>query len=142
MTPILTAHVLAFQNDNVLLVRHGEGAGHLTGVYGIPGGRLQEGEESKTAAARELQEETGLIVETSDLHEFANNQFTADIQRKDGEVKRYTMTVFYAETFSGELKESEETTPEWITIADLQTYNLLPNVQQAIENAVQYRNSL
>jgi len=37
MQPILSAHILIFNQDKVLLVKHEEGAGHINGVYGIPG---------------------------------------------------------------------------------------------------------
>ena len=50
MKPIPTAHVLLFQNGKVLLVRHEEGAGHLTGTYGIPGGRQSQNETLKETA--------------------------------------------------------------------------------------------
>lgn len=132
MKSILSAHVLIFKANKVLLVKHGQGAGHLTGVYGIPGGRLDEKETFENAATREFFEETGLIVKKKDLQKFAKNEFTADIKRKDGNIKRYTMTVFFALNFSGSLKKSSETEPQWIKISELDYYNLLPNVKNAV----------
>lgn len=58
---IPTVGVLVYRNDEVLLVCHGESAGHLTGVYGLPAGRLGEGESEIEAAVRELEEESGLM---------------------------------------------------------------------------------
>jgi ADP-ribose pyrophosphatase YjhB (NUDIX family) len=129
---IHTGHALVFQESEVLLVRHGEKADHLTGVYGIPGGRPNEGESILTAAVRELLEETGVRSLEKDLYEFPNNKYTADIKRKDGTIKRFTMTVFLCTDFAGEIKSSLETIPEWVKITDLDNYNLLPNVRNAV----------
>jgi len=137
MKAILSAHILVFKNSQVLLVRHEKGADHLTGVYGIPGGRINENENFVNAAIRELKEETGLIVDKADLQEFPNNQYTADIKRKDGTTKKFTMAVYFSSKFKGGLRRSSETEPEWIKLSKLYKYNLLPNVKNAILNARQ-----
>lgn len=138
MEGVVTAHILVFQDKHVCLVKHGQSAGHLTGVYGIPGGRLEEHEDMLTAAMRELQEETGLAVRPEDVYPFPRNEYTADIQRKDGSTKTYTMTIFVAMDFSGELHTSGETTPEWISVEKLDDYQLLPNVKEAVDAAVAF----
>jgi len=61
--PIKTVGVILFRDDQVLLVCHGEKASHKNGVYGLPAGRIEEGENSKQAAVRELREESDLITE-------------------------------------------------------------------------------
>ena len=134
---IYSGHVLVFQDDKVLLVRHGEKAGHLTGVYGIPGGRPDEGESIIDSAARELEEESGLKVTVRNLNGFPNNKYTADIKRKDG-TKRMTMTVYTCTKFGGDPKDSLESKPEWIKIPDLDKYNLLPNVKKSVEDALKF----
>lgn len=138
MDTITTAHILVFDKDKVLLVRHGESAGHLTGVYGIPGGHLQEGESLKEAAIREFHEETGLTVDESDVEEFPRNTYEADIQRKDGSTKHYAMTIFAGVMFVGELKATGETVPEWIEVDKLSNYQLLPNVKEAVRAAQEF----
>jgi 8-oxo-dGTP pyrophosphatase MutT (NUDIX family) len=131
MTEIIySGHTLVFQDGKILLVKHGEEAEHLTGVYGIPGGRPSQGESIINTAARELFEETGLRASKKDLREFPNNEYTADIKRKNG-VKRMTMTVFICTKFQGELKSSGESVPEWVEIGKLDRYNLVPNVKKA-----------
>lgn len=136
MNAILTAHILLVQDRDVLLVRHEDGAGHLTGVYGIPGGRISDGESSEDTAIRELFEETGLRVKKEDLREYESNEYSAEIKRKSGEAKHYTMKVFYAVKFTGELDSSEETTPEWIKVEGLNKYKLLPNVERAVKDVI------
>ena len=138
MDPIQTSHVLLFDNDKVLLVRHEVAAGHLTGTYGIPGGRTDEGESLQKTVIRELAEETGLSVQEKDLQEFPNNQYTADIKRKDASTNRYKMNIFVSKQFEGILKKTSESSPEWIKLDDLSTYNLLPNVKQAIMDSIKF----
>ncbi len=131
---IQTAHVLIIKSNEILLVKHGEEAGHLTGVYGIPGGRLAQNEHLTYTATRELEEETGLQVSENDLQAFPNNSYTVDIKRKNGEIRRYTMTVFVCQKLRGTLRGTGETTPEWIPISQLDKYNLLPNVKRAVKD--------
>ena len=133
-----TAHVLLFQDDKVLLVRHGDSAGHVTGTYGIPGGHIDGSESLKEAAVREFAEETGLVVQESELQSFPRNEYTAEIKRKDGSIKRYTMHIYLAEQFTGSLESTHETTPEWVSLDALDGLNLLPNVKEAILAAQAY----
>lgn len=137
---IKTAHVLVIKDNKVLLVSHGEKADHLTGVYGIPGGRLQEGEQLMDAAVRELIEETGLDTAKENLISYPDNEYTADIQRKSGKIQKFTMTVFIADSTDGTIHDTEENSPEWIEIQHLDTYNLLPNVRLAIDKALLFLN--
>lgn len=47
-------------DDRVLLVRRSYREGFLPGVWGVPCGKLDEGERPEEAVLRELEEETGL----------------------------------------------------------------------------------
>jgi 8-oxo-dGTP diphosphatase len=134
---IYSGHVVVLQGDKLLLVKHEEKASHLTGVYGIPGGRPDKGESILDAAARELEEESGIKANKKDLHEFSNNKYTADIKRKEG-LRRMTMTVYVCVNFSGDLKSSPESSPEWVKMSGLDNYNLLPNVKKAAEAGLEY----
>lgn len=138
MKPIFTVGVLVIKDGKVLLVSHNEAAGNLNGTYGLPSGHLEKDEDEKIAAVRELFEETGIIVEHENLIEYPNDIWIADIKRKDGKTYTFQIKVFVAKTFSGSLRESEETTPEWIEIAKLDEYNLLPNVKEIIMREVQW----
>ncbi|KKQ78432.1 hypothetical protein A3F00_04375 [Candidatus Daviesbacteria bacterium RIFCSPHIGHO2_12_FULL_37_11] len=130
--------ILVFKGGDVLVVKHGEAAGHVTGVYGIPSGKL-EGRSEKEVAVKELEEETGLQTKEEDLLEFPDNHFSADISRKDGTIKRFPWTVFICTKYSGELRGTEETIPEWVAISKLNTLeSLLPNVIEAAKNGLSF----
>ena len=52
-------HVLCEREGRVLLLRRA-GTGFFDGLYSLPGGHVEQGESIFQAAARELEEETGL----------------------------------------------------------------------------------
>jgi ADP-ribose pyrophosphatase YjhB (NUDIX family) len=134
--------IIVFRNDQVLLVRHGEKSSHLVDSCGLPGGRKDKEESEKETAVRETFEETGLTIKTTNLHEFPNNIFSAFIKRKIGPSGIFTMKVFMTTKFTSTLKKSGETEPIWIKISELNTYDLLPNVEKAVIIASTYRNSI
>jgi len=53
------------RDGQVLMIRRGTDLGY--GLWGLPGGYVDRGEVVEKAAAREVWEETGLVVETDDL---------------------------------------------------------------------------
>jgi len=130
--------ILVFQDKNVLLVRHKEGASHLTDTYGLPSGRIKENENEKEAAIRELQEETALKTTIDNMVEYPSNLYHASIKRKDGEIVNFSWRVFIVKDFSGKPKESEETNPEWVNVNQLESYNLLPNVSRAVQDGLKF----
>jgi ADP-ribose pyrophosphatase YjhB (NUDIX family) len=68
--PILTTGAVILDQDQVLLVRHGEAAEHLTASWGLPAGRVEAGESLLQACVREAHEETGLVVRAEDFLRF------------------------------------------------------------------------
>ena len=61
----LSASCVVIIEDKVLVVKHSYGA--AKGKYLIPGGFSEEGELPQQTAKREVFEETGVVVEASDL---------------------------------------------------------------------------
>lgn len=138
---IKTAGVLIFLENKVLLVRHGEKAGHLNDTYGVPAGRLELGESTINAAVRELFEETGLITTTENLIKLPI-EYTAAIERKDGGIKNYNLDTFLCTNWSGELKANDETIPEWINVDEIEKLKLLPNVKKMVFDALKLKQNL
>lgn len=66
MTPIVAVGAIVFDaNGRVLLVERGKPPG--VGQWTVPGGRLEGAETLAQAVAREVHEETGLVVEVGPL---------------------------------------------------------------------------
>ena len=66
MTPIVAVGALVFDGDGrVLLVERGNPPG--AGLWSVPGGKVERGETLAQAVAREVREETGLVVEVGAL---------------------------------------------------------------------------
>lgn len=130
---IPTVGIVVIKNKEVLLVRHEQGAEHLTGVYGLPGGRIKEGENTKEAASRELLEETGLQADGL-IH--LSHVFHANIPRKSGDILRVSWDIFVTNEVKGDIKTSSETTPEWIDIKEVSQLNLLPNTELAVKEGL------
>ncbi len=135
-----TIGVVVFNADDptkVCLVEQLEGSDHLNGVHGLISGKIEDGETPAQAAARELGEEAGLETTASDMIQVG--EFYAEIPQKDG-LKRMDWYVFWCIRYSGALKTSDETIPQWIAIEDVATIeNLLPNIENAVALAVKRR---
>lgn len=134
--------ILLLKNKSVLLVKHEEGSGFTEHIFGLPSGRLKNNEPAIHAAVRELQEETGLQTQVEDLIEFPGNFYTAKLpNRKNLEEQKmeYTWRVFLCTKYIGEIKPSTETTPEWVEIENLDKYNLIVNVRNAIEAGLHFK---
>jgi 8-oxo-dGTP diphosphatase len=69
----LTADVVLIADRHVLLIERGWPP--FEGMWALPGGHVDPGEDVRTAAARELAEETGIVVPVADLREVGT--FTA-----------------------------------------------------------------
>lgn len=106
-TPRELATLCFIQNGNeLLLIRKKRGLG--AGKINAPGGRLEPGETPLEAAIRETREEVGVVphglVKRGELH----------FQFLDG----YSLfcTVFLAQGCSGELCETDEADPFWVSL--------------------------
>lgn len=138
MNIIPTVGVLILESDRVLLVKHGDGASHLTGVYGWPGGRINDGETPIQAAIRELEEETGLVTTEAGLVPFGHELEPVSIQRKNG-VGMFSAELFVCVSYAGRLRSTDETTPEWVDLEQIDRLKLLPNVKFVIDTIIKER---
>ena len=132
-----TVGVVLFKDEEVLLVRHLAGGSHINDTYGLPAGRNEPDESDSSAALRELKEETGLSASVADLVELPI-KYHAVLKRKNGE-EAMVMTAFLCSKWKGDLGNSTETAPEWIEISQLKQLPLIPNVLNAIRQALKFK---
>jgi 8-oxo-dGTP diphosphatase len=102
-----TCLCLLIRDDQVLLGRKktGLGSGKITGV----GGKVEPGETPSQAAARELKEETGVLVDPAALVYAAELAFAFPTRPSWDQ----TISVFTATAWDGEPAESAEIAPSW-----------------------------
>jgi 8-oxo-dGTP diphosphatase len=94
--PGVAVGVLVYQNGKLLFGKRLAKFGY--GFYSIPGGKLEYGETIESAAARELEEETGLKAENFTLAGYTDDTW-AD---------RHWVTIYLeTDTFHGEVKNPE-----------------------------------
>ncbi|XP_077172527.1 oxidized purine nucleoside triphosphate hydrolase [Paroedura picta] len=107
LTRKLFTLVLVVQPHRVLLgmKKRGFGAGRWNGF----GGKVQPGETVEQAARRELQEESGLTVDTLQKTGRITFEF-------EGNAELMEVHVFRADSFRGEPTESDEMRPQWFDL--------------------------
>jgi 8-oxo-dGTP diphosphatase len=94
-------------HPEVLLGRKNQGFGQ--GKVVGPGGHIEPGEDALTAAAREVKEETGLVVDPAATRQLASISFRFPA-RPDWDQHA---DVFVATRWTGQLAASDELTPAW-----------------------------
>ncbi len=67
---VYTCGIFLISKDNLLLIAHPTNAAH--DVWSIPKGLKDEGESSRVAAVRELEEETGIKLSSDQIETFAD----------------------------------------------------------------------
>ena len=70
--PVLAVGGIVRHGRALLVVRRGRPPG--AGLYSLPGGRVEEGETLEEAVAREVREETGIDVATTELVGFVERR--------------------------------------------------------------------
>lgn len=94
----------------LLVVRRANEPGR--GRWSVPGGRCFEGESNADACARELEEETGLLVRVGD------EVGSVEMDGLDG--LRYVITDFTCEVIGGALRAGDDADEvRWVTRAEL-----------------------
>ncbi len=102
------------RDGKVLLIHKKTGLGK--GMVNAPGGRIEAGETAEEAAVRELEEEVGItpreLYEVGRLSFLFTNGFSL------------SGTVFFAHSYTGEARETEEADPFWVDLADIPYGNM------------------
>jgi 8-oxo-dGTP diphosphatase len=83
----------------------GFGVGKWVGL----GGHIEDGEKPVSAAVREVQEESSLVVPADSLHHMASIQFVFPARPSWDQ----TAQVYVTWVFDGEAAESDEVSPRW-----------------------------
>jgi len=114
-------------NGRLLLIRRGRGA--YADYWAVPGGRQRRGETMREAAAREVHEETGLVVEIGDV------VWAGDIlDDADPPAYHYTVVDFTASLIGGTLAAGDDAAEaRWVPIAEVRDLRLTPTMHDLLD---------
>jgi 8-oxo-dGTP diphosphatase len=119
------ASVALVHKGRVLLIQRAR-APYL-GMWSLPGGRLEPGEDAETAATREVREEVGLRAYA--LRPIAKLNL--------GDNRQFRLQVFATEAFEGEIVPSDEIAAHrWVGPEGVEGMNVTPHLPEVIERAL------
>jgi 8-oxo-dGTP diphosphatase len=75
MTTLVAAAII-IEDGRVLLTQRKPGT-HLEGLWELPGGKVEEGEDPRDALVRELREELGIAVDVGDIAHVTFHRYPA-----------------------------------------------------------------
>ncbi len=134
LRPGASALVFDEAREKILLTRRAD-----NGRWCLPGGGMDPGESAAEACAREVLEETGLVVRVTKL---VGVYTTPDllIEYPDGNKIQPVAFSFEVEITGGKLTLSDETTEfGWYTLAEMEAMDIMENHVQRIRDAVKNR---
>ncbi len=129
--PIVGVGAVILHEGRVLLARRGNPP--LAGEWSIPGGKLELGEKLRTGLEREVREETGLVVEATELLDVFDSIFPD----ADGRTEyHYVLVDFLCHLRSGTaLAASDASELAWASPGELESYGLRPVTVGVIRKA-------
>lgn len=110
------------------------------GLWALPGGGHDAGEEISQTATREVKEETGLHVQVTGVVGLYTNPNHV-MQYDDGEVRQQFSICFSAQVIGGAVHEDSTETKKvgWVDPNDLETLNIHPSMRLRINHYVENR---
>ncbi len=118
--PLMGVGAVVVDNGRVLLVRRGREP--LKGQWSLPGGLLELGESLTAGVAREVLEETGMVVEPIELIELLDR-----IHWEDNRVRyHYVIADYLCRVTGGTLHaDSDADEVRWVERAELNSHSAL-----------------
>lgn len=120
--PVPIAVGIILRGSRVLVARRREGS-HLAGTWEFPGGKIEAGEDPKSALQREIKEEVGVLFEKATLIHRQRHVYTG----REVELSFYLCT-----GITGEPSEREGQETRWVSAGDLEHLDTPPANEDVI----------
>lgn len=137
-SPITAVGVVVFREESILLIQRNKPP--KSEEWSIPGGAQDLGEKLKETAAREVHEETSIVIKNISLIDVVDF-----IKHDDNKVieYHYSLIDYMADYSSGELQAGDDAIDaKWVSIDDLNAYNLWSETVKLIKKAAQMRKTI
>jgi 8-oxo-dGTP diphosphatase len=121
--PVLGAAGIVVDNGALLLVQRGRPPG--LGRWAVPGGRIEFGERARAAVAREVFEETGVVVEVG--------EFAGWVERIGGVGTHFVILDFFATPVpSGQtpVAGDDASAARWVPLAEVTELDLVEGLHE------------
>lgn len=119
---------LLIHDGKMLLIKKSRGP--YTGKLDLPGGKLEHGEILELALARELNEETGVIVKQSELISNMTTTVTFEYEGESIDMYHvgliYNITEYDIENLIMEMDVEDSLGAQWVDISSIPTEELSP----------------
>ena len=131
--PIVGVGAVIVEDGKVVVIRRRHEP--LAGQWSLPGGMVELGETLETAIAREMLEETSLVVEVGPVIEVFDRIMFDESRR----VRYHFVLVDYlCWPVSGDLRASSDVDAAvWVDLADLERYSLTAKAIAVIQRGLQ-----
>jgi 8-oxo-dGTP diphosphatase len=129
--PKAGASIAVFRGDSILLVERAKAP--RAGLWSLPGGHIEAGEEAAVAALRELREETGVQATCEGLADIQD----VIIRHESGALQaHYLLAVFYGRWQDGEpIASTDAADARFIAPGQLDEFRLTPGAKRLISLA-------
>ncbi|MGI9465005.1 MAG: NUDIX hydrolase [Aestuariivirgaceae bacterium] len=130
--PVAAVSVCVVRDGHVLLAKRANQKAF--GLWSLPGGHVELGEPLRTAALRELAEETGVtarIVRLLDCIDVIHKTRTGEVE------SHYVLSVFGAQWVDGEACASSDASEvQWVNPTELDRFQMTPGTSELIRRVV------
>ena len=126
--PIVAVGAIVVKDGRVLLARRGKEPSY--GLWSIPGGAVNLGEELRAAARREVREECGIEIDVTEIVEVLDRV----VRDSDGRIQyHYVLIDYLARWASGDPAPSSDVLEvRWVVPDDLSQYQMTQGTPDVI----------
>jgi 8-oxo-dGTP diphosphatase len=130
--PIIGVGAVIVEGDRVLLVRRDTEP--LRGEWSVPGGMLELGEKLRDGVRREVEEETGLVVEPGEVLDVFDSIFTDTLGRTQ---YHYVLIDYLCLPLSGQARAGSDVSDvRWVGAEALLAIGLRESIEQVVRKGL------